>query len=57
METTDTIVWCPVGEISNARHSYVNGTGEVIDWDVMGDERQSVTVCVNCANILRGVEQ
>lgn len=40
--------YCPVGELSGNRHTYVAGRGVVVPWDVAGDPRPGVEVCRVC---------
>lgn len=49
---------CPVGDLTGHRHKYEPGTGVVIPWDVVGDPRSGVEVCLPChvASIKAGDE-
>ena len=40
---------CPVSAIAGPVHSFVPGSGVVVPWSVMGDDRQAVEVCADCA--------
>ena len=42
-------VRCPVSDIAGPDHYYNVGTGVIMPWDVMGDDRSSVEVCADCA--------
>lgn len=48
--TRSTVVVCPVSDIAGPVHTFTAGTGVVIPWDVMGDARETVTVCRECAS-------
>lgn len=41
--------YCPVGELTGQRHTYVAGRGVVVPWHVAGDPRPGVEVCGRCA--------
>lgn len=43
-------VVCPVAEIAGEFHYLVRGSGVVVPWSVMGDSRDSVEVCAECAS-------
>ena len=43
--------WCPVGDITGEWHRYPSGTGEMLEWDMMGDARNEVEVCASCAGV------
>lgn len=45
-------VRCPVSDLAGPEHYFQRGTGVVIEWDVMGDDRQTVTVCPDCAEVV-----
>lgn len=47
-------VVCPVAEIAGEFHYLVSGSGVVVPWSVMGDGRESVEVCAECASHLVG---
>lgn len=40
--------YCPVGELTGNRHTYVAGRGVVVPWHVAGDPRPGVEVCHAC---------
>ena len=40
--------YCPVGDLTGNRHTYVAGRGVVVPWDVAGDPRPNVEVCAAC---------
>lgn len=48
-------VVCPVSEIAGPVHSFDPATGVVVPWSVMGDIRETVTVCADCAEHSDGV--
>lgn len=41
--------YCPVGELTGERHTYIVGTGVVVPWDVAGDPRPHVETCHACS--------
>lgn len=43
------VIKCPVSEIAGDDHYFIVSTGQIIDWDVMGDPRNEVEVCASCA--------
>lgn len=49
MTTTQLKVLCPVAEVVGDKHYFTVGTGEVVEWDIMGDPRTQVEVCSSCA--------
>lgn len=40
--------YCPVGELTGNRHTYIAGRGIVVPWDVAGDPRPNVETCHAC---------
>lgn len=40
--------YCPVGELTGERHTYIVGTGVVVPWHVAGDPRPNVETCHAC---------
>lgn len=40
---------CPVSELAGEDHYFQTGSGQVIEWDVMGDSRTELEVCASCA--------
>jgi hypothetical protein len=40
---------CPVSLITGDHHSFISESGIEVPWSVMGDPRDSVTVCPSCA--------
>ena len=43
------VVRCPVSDLSGPVHYFDADTGVSVPWDVMGDSRDRVTVCLECA--------
>lgn len=43
------VVACPVGQAAADPHEFMQGSGVLVEWDVMGDPRTAVEVCSSCA--------
>lgn len=48
-EATRPKVLCPVAEVAGDKHYFTPGTGEVVEWHIMGDPRTEAEVCSSCA--------
>ena len=42
---------CPVSEVIGEDHYFIAGTGKIVQWDIMGDSRAEVEVCLSCAEL------
>lgn len=45
---------CPVSDIAGPVHLFVSGSGVVVPWSVMGDDRGTVEVCADCGKHSEG---
>lgn len=48
-----TKIWCPVGELVGDPHTFSPSESVTVEWDVLGDSRQTVRVCAECAEPLK----